>query len=337
MGSAVHFVAGLPRSGSTLLMNLLGQNPRHHVTPTSGLIELFVMVKNRWPEFIEFKAEGLENVKPRVRGALRGLLEGYFEPEFAAGKTVFDKSRGWLQYIEPLEEVLGRPVKVIVTVRDVRAIVASFEKIYRRRSIEYREPTNDAFFECQTVAGRAEVLLNPKSVVGLTIARLSDALARGVGNRLIIVPYQALTTSPRETLNLLHSVLELPPFEYDPDHVEQITHEDDYFHGMPLHSVRSHVEPPREAPWKDILPPELCRRLFEQYADINRLAAWSPGGVGPNANPQSVLPTDASDESRSTSAVDFIASLLERETALPVLEGEQSAPSYDSDHCSSRG
>jgi sulfotransferase len=274
MDVPLYFVAGLPRSGSTLLMNLLGQNPAHRVTPTSGLIELFVMLKNRWPEFIEFKAEGLEKTKPRVLGALKGLLAGYFEPEFAAGKTVFDKSRGWLQYIEPLEEALGRPVKIIVTVRDVRAIVASFEKLYRARNIEYREPVDEAFFQCQTVGGRAQVLLNTKSVLGLTIARLRDALTRGVGERLVIVPYRALATCPQETLTLLHVTLGLPSFEYDPQHVAQLTYEDDHFHGMPLHNIGNRVEPPQEAPWEGVLPLQLCHQLAVEYADINRLASW---------------------------------------------------------------
>ncbi|MCH7726722.1 MAG: hypothetical protein IH991_09615 [Planctomycetes bacterium] len=68
----LHFASGLPRSGATLLMNLLGQNPAHRVTPTSGLIELFVTVKDNWTKFVEFKAEGLEKVK------LRGMVYGYF-------------------------------------------------------------------------------------------------------------------------------------------------------------------------------------------------------------------------------------------------------------------
>ncbi len=38
----VHFLGGLPRAGSTLLMNLLGQNPKFTVTPTSGLLELII-------------------------------------------------------------------------------------------------------------------------------------------------------------------------------------------------------------------------------------------------------------------------------------------------------
>ena len=276
MAPLLFFVAGLPRSGSTLLLNLFGQNPRHYVTPTSGLVELFVMVKSRWPEFIEFRAEGLEIAKPRVRGALQGLLEGYFAEELRSGKTVFDKSRAWLQYVEPLEEVLQRPVKLIVTVRDIRAIVASFEKLYRQRSIDYREPMSDAFFQCQTTEGRAEALLSPRSVLGLTVARLRDALQRGVGDRLIIVPYQALTGSPCETLRLLHVALGLPPFDYDPQCVQQVTHENDHIHGMPLHTIRSRVEPPSTVPWDGVLPPAICQRLAHEYADINRIAWWQP-------------------------------------------------------------
>ena len=75
----IFFVSGLPRSCSTLLMNLLGQNPRHHVTPTSGLIELFVKIRTGWKNYIEFKSEGLEKVKHRIIGTSKGLIYGFFE------------------------------------------------------------------------------------------------------------------------------------------------------------------------------------------------------------------------------------------------------------------
>ena len=65
----IHFLAGLPRSGSTLLANILAQNPKIHVTPTSGICDMlqayFVRVerpicidKNRyWAEFLEMGAK----------------------------------------------------------------------------------------------------------------------------------------------------------------------------------------------------------------------------------------------------------------------------------------
>jgi sulfotransferase len=180
---------------------------------------------------------------------------------------------------------LQRRVKILVTVRDVRAIVASFEKLYRRRSIDYRDPTGEGFYQGQNVEGRVRMLLGPKSVVGLTIARLRDALARGMADRLLIVPYRALTTCPGETMSLLHGMLGLDPFIYDPTHVEQITHEDDHYHGMNLHKIRTRVEPPAETPWKGLLPEETCRWIEEEYADINRFAQWHQAKQTPKPMP----------------------------------------------------
>lgn len=266
----LYFVSGLPRSGSTLLMNFLGQNPNHHVTPTSGLIELFCTVKSRWKDFIEFKAEGLDVVQPRIESTLKGILYGYFEKELAANKVCFDKSRGWLQYIEDVEKVLGRKIQIIVTIRDIRSILASFEKIYRNRGIDYQYPLGDAFFQAQTLRGRSEILLSPGGVVGITIDRLRDALAR-LPNRLVIVPYHHLTNSPKDMIENLHKALNLPNFEYDPDNVKQVTHENDVWHGMNLHKINGVIKPQKPEPWRGIVPDDYAAELAERYADIHRM------------------------------------------------------------------
>lgn len=40
MPPSIAFQSSLPRSGSTLFSNIVGQNPAFHVTPTSGLLDL---------------------------------------------------------------------------------------------------------------------------------------------------------------------------------------------------------------------------------------------------------------------------------------------------------
>lgn len=268
----IFFVSGLPRAGSTLLMNLLGQNPNHIVTPTSGLIEIFMRVKNGWKDYIEFKAMGLENAKPHVMGALKGIVYGYFEQAFDDDKIVFDKSRGWLYYIEDLEQILGREVKILVAVRDVRDICASFEKIYQNRSIQYDYPLGEAFFKCQTIVGRCEHLLSDGGVVGIAVNRLRDALSRKIKNRLIVVPALALTSRPAAVLNNIHQLLGLPLFEYDPKKVEQITHENDLWHGMDLHTIKPEVKPILTETWKEVFPQKYADELGKRYADINQMA-----------------------------------------------------------------
>lgn len=268
----IFFVSGMPRSGSTLLTNILGQTNKHHITPTSGLIEMLVGIKNTWKNHIEFKAEGLDVVQPRVEDAMAGLVYGYFRNEINSEKFIFDKSRGWLQYIEILEKILKRKIKIIATIRDIRSVVASFEKIYRNRGIDYVDAGGDAFFKCQTVYGRAEELLKPSSVVGIYVARLRDVLQRGLGDRIIFVRYRDLMTNPIGVVDSLCDKLNIDRFDFDPNNVKQITHENDVWHGMQLHKIRSKIELPTENPWEKILPRDLSEKLRIEYSDIIALS-----------------------------------------------------------------
>ena len=38
MNKTLHFLSGIPRSGSTVLAAILNQNPETHVSTTSGLV-----------------------------------------------------------------------------------------------------------------------------------------------------------------------------------------------------------------------------------------------------------------------------------------------------------
>ena len=38
----IFYQSSLPRAGSTLLQNIIGQNPEFHVTPTSGMIDMML-------------------------------------------------------------------------------------------------------------------------------------------------------------------------------------------------------------------------------------------------------------------------------------------------------
>jgi sulfotransferase len=269
----IHFVAGLPRSGSTLLQNLLGQNPRHHVTPTSGVVDLVAGVRDAWPKNVSMRGQGLEKMRPRIEQGLRGLIEGFYMRELAEDRIVFDKSRGWPAYLELLDAAFGEPQRILLTMRDVRAVLASFEKLHRKNPVVRQGIGGDAFVQAQTAEGRAQLLLAPGGVVGLAINRVRDLLQRGLGERAVVVPYRQLTQNPQEILGALHATLGLPAFTYDPKNVEQITHEDDDLHGWgDLHTIRAYVQPPEVAPWKGVLPDAFCDRVANEYSDINELS-----------------------------------------------------------------
>jgi sulfotransferase len=255
-------------------MNILGNNPKHAVTPTSGLIEFFFNLKSSWKNNNEFKAQGLENIKPKVLNSMKGMLEGYFQDEFDNGKEVaFDKSRGWMAYTEELEEIFQRPVKIIVTVRDIRAIVASFEKLYQKKGIEYAEHQGEDFIRAQSLQGRGEILLRDNNVIGLPTLRLRDALKRKSNKNIIIVPFLQLTNDPKTTLDNLHDILELERYDYDYNNIKQVTHEDDNLHGWKdLHNIQTKVSGSMTPSWEGILPEQFANQLGQKYQDINKIS-----------------------------------------------------------------
>jgi sulfotransferase len=253
MNIQIYFISGLPRSGSTLLANILAQNPRFHSTATSGILEILFLVRNGWDNVLEFRAavDRAENEADKVR-VLRGILEAYH-----AGRgqpVVFDKSRSWLAHLELAEKLLDRPAKVLVPVRDVREVLASFERLWRGSAATgqvAQEARNYAEF--QTVAGRCNVWMRLDQPVGMALNRIKDARQRGFADRMHFVRFEQLTRSPASTLRAAYEFLGEPWFEHDFERVEQVTAEDDRVFGFPdLHTIRTRVEPvpPR---WPEIL------------------------------------------------------------------------------------
>ena len=116
--SKIFFQSSLPRSGSTLLQNILGQNPDFYTTPTSGLIELLYRSRNGFSESPEFKAQDEKIMKDAFMGYCSGALEGYFK-SITDKKYIVDKSRAWGVNYNFLNEFYPEP-KIVCMVRDLR-------------------------------------------------------------------------------------------------------------------------------------------------------------------------------------------------------------------------
>ena len=247
------FLSGLPRSGSTLLANILAQNPRVLATATSGILDVIFGVRNHWDELREFKAnpDRAANEAAKLR-VLRGILDSYYADD--PRPVVVDKSRSWLAHLELAEAVLGQPAKVLVPVRDLRDVLASFERLWRQAAAT-RQVDQEAqnYLEFQTVEGRCAVWARGDQPVGLAFNRIRDALRRGFRDRLHFVRFEDLTRDPAATLRRIYEFLGVEPSAHDFAHVAQVTREDDWVHDLPgLHAIRPRVEPvpPR---WPTIL------------------------------------------------------------------------------------
>ena len=114
MQNGIHFISGLPRSGSTLLSALLLQNPALHAGITSPVGSLVGTM-------LREVSQGNETAVLMDDGQRRALLQGVFDNYYHAihpTRTVFDTNRAWTLRLD-LMATLFPDAKVICCVRHV--------------------------------------------------------------------------------------------------------------------------------------------------------------------------------------------------------------------------
>ena len=235
------FISGLPRSGSTLLCNVLAQNPLFHVSKsTSGCHEVLFGIRNSWDQYPEHQ---LGNTQPKdLLRVLQASMTSYHD---TPKDYVIDKGRGWLSLLEMAGQILQKRPKVIVPVRDIKEILASFEKIWRIQAASTQH-MNDRqnYIRGQSTQGRCDMLLQTEATVGLAYIRLQDAILRGYKDCLCLVEFDDLTQDPEQTMKKIYNFLELEYFPHDFKNIVQYTQENDQVHGfMDLHTIRPEILP----------------------------------------------------------------------------------------------
>ena len=241
----IYFLAGLPRSGSTLLANILSQHQNIYVTPTSGIVDMLVQVRNTWDRNDAFQAANRKQSEDTKARVLRAMLQAYFG--HTERPICIDKNRYWAEFLEMGAMLLGGRdrVKVIVTVRDLRDVLASFEQLYRKTSALGQIHQEAALaLKFKTALGRVETFIDDGQPVGRAYNAIRDAVTRGWADCMHFVDYEDLTRKPKETLEKIYRFLGEEGSTHDFANVEQVTFEDDFVYGFKdLHQIRQEVKP----------------------------------------------------------------------------------------------
>ncbi|MGR6500507.1 sulfotransferase family protein [Shewanella sp. Koi 1] len=255
MAAQLHFISGLPRSGSTLLAGILRQNPRFHAamsSPVAGLVNGALEQMGAGSESYSFFDE------QKRKAICRALIDAYYSDKSQA--VIFDTNRLWTARLHQLVELVD-DFKVICCVRNPAWIMDSFEKIYRKNPFDYSRMFNAA--TRQTVYSRCEALINTGGSVGAAWTALKEAYYGEYSERLLLVDYDLLTQHPARTLELIYRFIGEPLFAHDFDNVDYSENEFDQNLGVKgLHNVGRKVEFKSR---RSILPPD----LFVKYQEMD--------------------------------------------------------------------
>ena len=122
----------MPRACSTLLQNIFNQRPDFYATPTDGLAGLLLNARESFTNSDEFRASKDQDLMLKAwRGFCKQGMHGYVD-SLTDRQNVVIKGRSIKSCIPWFEKFLGEPPQVVCMVRDLRSIVASFEKLYRK-------------------------------------------------------------------------------------------------------------------------------------------------------------------------------------------------------------
>jgi sulfotransferase len=275
--ATIFYQSSLPRAGSTLLQNILGQNPAFHVTPTSGLLELVYGARRNYTNNLEFRSQNPEEMKNAFIAFCRGGMESYAK-SLTDKPYIIDKSRGWGIHYDLLQTLFNKEPKIICMVRDLRQILSSMEKKFREQPERHRSIENHQDLSGITTYKRALVYLQSQPV-GLAIERLIEIHQRGWSKKMLFIRFEDLTTQPKAALSKVYAYLELPEFNHDFNNVSQITQEDDEIFGIPgLHDIRP-VVTPQKIDFKQILGDDVVQHVYRKYAWYFKLFNYALPGT----------------------------------------------------------
>lgn len=251
-----HYLAGTPRSGSTLMANVLSQHPEVHVTGTSplfGSVDALVNALSAIPEIVG-ELDRTPGTYDRYLDAVRSFMAAWHS--YIDAPVVVDKHRGWLSRYA-LTQQLDPSSRTVVCVRDPRDIVASLERQERKTAL-FNSPVHQCLFDY------ASAVMAPEGMVGGPISLVEDALRRGVP--AIWVRYESLLAAPLQVLGDVRDALGLEHFTFDLDDIRNTSSDlDAIYRNKYPHQGDGALTADRSTHWSDVIPDDLAELIAGRY------------------------------------------------------------------------
>ena len=258
-----YFLAGLPRSGNTLLSSILNQNPDIMVSANSFLCDH--MHQTAMFQFDE-KFKNFPDAD-----SLNDLISSTFDSYYKNwdAKYIIDRGPwGTPTNLYMLENYLSNEVKIICTVRDIVEIISSTIKVSfnrLRNIIQEQRNNNQRFFESykSELELMCEVLTDPSGQLETFMFSLNNLLKEQNRGYLHIVEYNDLVHDTDNVIKKIYDFLGIEQYEHKYGYIKQfsangVEYDDSIFDGD-LHKIKSKIKQKKYAV-EDVLPPHIIQK-----------------------------------------------------------------------------
>ena len=267
-------MAGLPRSGSTLLSSILNQNPRFYSGPSSPVLGAMFAVEQ------DFMGNELYHGYPKpdqVREIIGSIPHHFYSD--VQQPVVFDKNRAWTARVPYIEGYIGEQAKILVPVRRIDEILTSILTMIHRNPFQEGQPRIN-FVDEQLIKNdipindlnRCMYLINDGGIVYESLNAIMMGFQQNVRDKMHFVDYNDLVDNPEKIMEDIYDFIGEEFYDHDFGSISNIHREDDLItYGLSdMHQVRSKVKKTSPPP-ASILPEEIID-IYEQ--NKRRLEFW---------------------------------------------------------------
>jgi sulfotransferase len=263
MGQKLFFIAGLPRSGSTLLSALLNQNPQIHAEPSSPLIDCI-----NSNELILTQSEQVRafSVSERVFNVCSQIPKSFYS--HIEKPFVVDKNRNWTaSYAFFLaKKYIDSEPKIVCCVRDVLEVLSSYVAIAEKNGTggfidelintqQYFGPIND---------DRCDALMSPGGRVNSNLNSMKSMWQSEYKKNMLLVEYNDLVNSTQSTMDSIYKFWGIDTFQHELNVQEPFRVDDQVYGIRNLHLLKDKVESHSRNPEEN-----LSQYVLNKYSNLN--------------------------------------------------------------------
>ena len=261
LNKQIIYVAGLPRSGSTLLCQLLAHHPDIYsgghsspLCPTLGSLRHNLSDNTFLLSQLDVD---FDLTYGRLVNAFCGFINGWFAE---TDKTwVVDKNRGWLNHLETVN-LLDPNFRMLVCVRELGQIYGSIENQHQK-TLLLDFPDHLASLSRWE---RADKLFDKTGVIGAplnSIEALQD-IDRQLQEHLYYIVFEHLVSNPVAVMQGIYKWLGLAQAEFDPQNLQTKPHESDsHYRFKYRHKTYNTITPPSN----HLIPIRIQKTLQQRF------------------------------------------------------------------------
>jgi sulfotransferase len=256
------FMAGMQRSGATILSAILNQNPDVWVSPASPLFRMMLTQTQSHNEL-----ENLDyNRGVAIDDTIATIPHAFYQDKSA--KYIIDKNLNWPNPlgVELINRYITKDIKIICPVRNVLDVIVSFDTIINAHPDSKNNQMDEqvlvqTFGNLPLADRRADFLMRNDKDIALSLNFMKHALIPEYRYIFHFVDYDDLITYPEQEINKIYAFLEIEKYNHKFNNIEDRSgiSEDSLTGIKNLHTIRPQMQKVSRRP-EDVLLPETIKK-----------------------------------------------------------------------------